>query len=681
MSSNLHASPHASMANAIRFLAADAVEAAASGHPGMPMGMADVATVLFTRYLKCNPADPDWADRDRFILSAGHGSMLLYAVHHLLGYKDMTLDALRQFRQLGAITAGHPEHGLAGGIDMTTGPLGQGLGASVGMALAERLLAKRFGKKLVDHRTWVMAGDGCLMEGISHEAIDLAGHLRLGKLTVFWDNNNISIDGATNLTTSSNAFYRFRSAGWHVQEIDGHDPDAIADAIDKAMLTKKPSMIACKTTIGYGAPNLAGTAKAHGAPLGETEVAATRKALGWQHPPFVIPDEIREAWQKAVAHSMPKYNDWKKHLDASPKRLAFTKTMANQHPKRLKVTMRAHIKQTKAERLNIATRQASGRTLEVINASTALTIGGSADLTGSNLTKTKGMTQVLGRSLTKREAAGAGKGTQYRGRYIHYGAREHGMVAAMNGMALHGGIVPYGGSFLVFTDYARPALRLAALMKQQIICVMTHDSIGLGEDGPTHQPIEHLAMLRATPNLYCFRPADAVEVAECWNVALALRHAPSVLALSRQATPSLRFESGYINMSKFGGYVLNSKRGHFMKRRHITLIATGTEVALAMAAAEALQAKHKVRAAVVSMPCQELFDAQPTGYRQKVLGDKPRIAIEAASGFGWDKYIGSNGAFIGMDSFGASAPKDDLYQHFGITTEAIIKLALAHVSG
>lgn len=670
---------HAAMANAIRFLAADAVEAAGSGHPGMPMGMADVATVLFSQYIKLNPSDPTWADRDRFVLSAGHGSMLHYAVNYLLGYKDMTLDAIRQFRQLGSITAGHPEHGLASGIEMTTGPLGQGLGAAVGMALAERLLAKRFGKKLVNHRTWVIAGDGCLMEGISHEAIDLAGHLRLNKLTVLWDNNAITIDGATKLATSSNQLQRFRAAGWYAQAVDGHDPKAIADALDNAISTKKPSMIACKTTIGYGAPNLGGTAKSHGSPLGEAEVAAVRKALGWQHPPFVVPDHILTAWRQVGTRSVGEYKNWQARVKASPRAKRFKNTLGLQHPRRLKGVLRDHIKKVKATSPHQATRQASLATLEVINHTTPLTVGGSADLTGSNLTQTSNL-QPIRAWRVKDKTDSKEKLRPYHGRYIHYGAREHGMLAAMNGMALHGGIVPYGGSFLVFTDYARASLRLAALMQQQVIAVMTHDSIGLGEDGPTHQPIEHLAMLRATPNLYCLRPADAVEVAECWEVALWLRAAPSVLALSRQKTPALRQEKGYINMCKLGGYILNSKRWNFMKRRDITLLATGTEVALAMAAAATLKEKHDIRAAVVSMPCQELFDQQDAVYRHRVLGTAPRIVIEAACRFGWDKYIGEGGGFIGMESFGASAPYEALYQHFGITEDAIVKMALQLVA-
>ena len=646
-------SPSLKMADAIRFLSMDAVQAAKSGHPGMPMGMADVATVLFSSFIKLNPRDPQWPDRDRFVLSAGHGSMLHYAINHLMGYADMTMDQLRNFRQMGAITAGHPEYGMATGIETTTGPLGQGLATSVGMALAERMMAGRFGANLVDHRTWVIAGDGCLQEGISHEAIDLAGHLKLGKLTVFWDDNAISIDGGTDLSTSTNQLARFRAAGWHVQEIDGHDHAAISDAITAAMASRKPSLIACKTTIGFGAPNLAGTAKTHGAPLGDEEIAATRKALGWDHPPFEIPADVMAAWGAAAERSLDEYQAWQGRLDASPKQKRFNAALAGEMPPKLTRALKAWRQQLMDEAPKLATRQSSQKALEVINAANDLTVGGSADLTGSNLTKTGDMTAVT-----------PGK---FKGRYIHYGIREHGMAAAMNGMALHGGMVPYGGTFLVFTDYARGAMRLSALMKQRVIYVMTHDSIGLGEDGPTHQPIEHLAMLRATPNINVFRPADAVEVAEAWEAALMSTETPSVLALSRQGTPTLRQGKAGENMVLRGGYVLQEASG----KRDATLIATGTEVAIACAAADLLKEQYALHVAVVSMPCQELFDQQDAAWRATVLGDAPRVAVEAASGFGWDRYTGEAGAFIGMNSFGESAPGPDLYEHFGLTAPAI----------
>ena len=644
---------HNNMANAIRFLTMDAVQAARSGHPGMPMGMADVTTVLFSRFIKINPANPAWPDRDRFVLSAGHGSMLHYAVNHLLGYEDMTMDQIRQFRQMGAITAGHPEYGMASGIETTTGPLGQGLATSVGMALAERMMAARFGAALVDHRTWVIVGDGCLQEGISHEAIDLAGHLRLGRLTVFWDDNSISIDGGTDLSTSTNQLSRFRAAGWHVQAVDGHDPQAIAEATEKAIANSRPSIIACKTTIGYGAPTLAGTSKTHGAPLGDAEIAGAREALSWPHPPFVIPDDVRAGWNMAAERSLDAYQEWQDRYAKSRKARRFDEAVEKSHPQKLWRELKILRQQFKTDQPNMATRQSSQKTLEVINAATSLTVGGSADLTGSNLTKTADTQPIMPR--------------QYKGRYVYYGVREHGMAAAMNGMSLHGGMVPYGGTFMVFSDYARGAMRLSALMRQQVIYVMTHDSIGLGEDGPTHQPIEHLAMLRATPNLYVFRPADAVEVAECWEAAMNITDAPSVLSLSRQGTPTLRNESSSLNKTLLGGYVLREPDG----KRDVTLIATGTEVTLAVDAADQM-AEQGIKAAVVSLPCWELFEQQDQAYRRKVLGRAPRIAVEAASGFGWDRYTSDPDAFIGMKSFGESAPAPKLYAHFDITVEHII---------
>ena len=648
------------MADAIRVLAMDAVEAAKSGHPGMPMGMADVATVLFSEFIKLNPQDPNWPDRDRFVLSAGHGSMLHYAVNHLLGYSDMTMEQIKQFRKLGSITAGHPEYGVAMGIETTTGPLGQGLATAVGMALAERIMAARFGAGIVDHRTWVIAGDGCLQEGISHEAIDLAGHLKLGRLTVLWDDNAISIDGATDLSTSINQLARFRASGWHVQSVDGHDCQAIREAVNAAIKSRKPSLIACKTTIGFGAPNLGGTAKTHGAPLGADEIAATRQALDWPHEAFVIPDEITSAWVKVGARSQNAYDDWQVRLQASAKRKRFEVALDGELPTKLTGAMKQLRKQIKTEAPALATRQSSQQVLEVINAATDMTIGGSADLTGSNLTKTDSMELV--------------KPNKWRGRYIHYGIREHGMAAAMNGIALHGGLIPYGGTFLVFTDYARGAMRLSALMKQRVIYVMTHDSIGLGEDGPTHQPVEHLAMLRATPNLFVFRPGDAVEVAEAWEAALMMRDAPSVLALSRQSTPTLRDEVGDENLVMKGGYILRAPSG----ARTATIIATGTELALAVAAADKLE-QQGVQVAVVSMPCWEIFDRQDEAYKLSVLGTAPRFAVEAAGGFGWEKYISDGDNFIGMKGFGESAPALALYEHFDITASAIVERVLKQV--
>lgn len=646
------------MADAIRVLAMDAVEAAKSGHPGMPMGMADAATVLFTNFIKINPDDSSWADRDRFILSAGHGSMLHYALNHLLGYEDMTIEALKSFRQIGAITAGHPEYGMAQGIETTTGPLGQGLATSVGMALAERMMAARFGDDLVDHRTWVIAGDGCLQEGISHEAIDLAGHLGLNRLTLLWDDNSISIDGKVSLSSSGNQLKRFEAAGWNVESVDGHDHDALHEAMQRTLTSDKPSLIGCRTTIGFGAPNLGGTAKTHGAPLGADEIAATRENLGWHDEPFVLPHDIKSAWRDAGKRSHQAHADWKKRLEASPMREAFIEALRGEMPAKFTDAMKSYKQKLQDEAPKMATRQASQKALAAINEATTLTIGGSADLTGSNLTKTDNMEPVV-------------KG-DYHGRYIYYGIREHGMAAAMNGIALHGGFVPYGGTFLVFSDYARGAIRLSALMRQRVIYVLTHDSIGLGEDGPTHQPIEHLAMLRATPNLAVFRPADAHETAVAWEMAISLKDMPSVLALSRQGTPYLQHEDNADDVLR-GGYVL--KEGAV--KRDITLLATGTEVALALSAAEKLAAEFSVKAAVVSLPCWEIFDRQDEAYRREVLGTAPRLGVEAAIGFGWDKYIGSEGGFVGMESFGESAPAPALYEHFGITVEAIVSKAVS----
>ncbi len=651
------------MANAIRALAMDSVQKANSGHPGMPMGMADVATVLFNRFINIDPADPKWPDRDRFILSAGHGSMLQYAIHHLVGYEDMGIEELQRFRQLGSRTAGHPEYGHAAGIEMTTGPLGQGLATAAGMAIAERMMAARFGRDLVDHYTYVLAGDGCLQEGISHEAIDLAGHLKLARLIVLWDDNRISIDGPTSLATSMNQPARFRAAGWNVIAVDGHDCEAVARAITKARASRKPTLIACRTVIGKGAPNLQGSEKTHGAPLGDGEIAATRTSIQWLHEPFTVPENILSAWRKIAARGAQARTDWAERLQASPRRMRFLAALDQDAGSTVSRRLAAFRKEHFSKATKVATRKASEMALAVINMASIKTIGGSADLTHSNLTITKGMSRI--------------RPGNFRGRYIHYGIREHGMAAAMNGIALHGGFIPYGGTFLCFADYARGAMRLSALMGQRVIYVMTHDSIGLGEDGPTHQPIEHLAMLRATPNLNVFRPADIIETAEAWELALATTGRPSVLALSRQALPMLREKRSHQNLSELGAYVLRETKG----RRDVTLMATGSEVQIAKAASDILAARHGVRAAIVSMPCWELFAEQDKAYRDSVLGDAPRIAVEAAARLGWDRWIGCDGAFIGMDSFGASAPAEDLYRHFSITPEAVASLALGKIAG
>ncbi|MEP9373976.1 transketolase [Mesorhizobium sp. KR1-2] len=646
------------MANAIRALAMDAVQKANSGHPGMPMGMADVATVLFRRFIKLDPSKPNWPDRDRFVLSAGHGSMLQYALHYLIGYPDMPIEQLQNFRQLGSRTAGHPEYGHALGIETTTGPLGQGISTAVGMAMAERMLAARHGADLVDHYTYVIAGDGCLQEGVSHEAIDLAGHLKLDRLIVFWDNNSISIDGPTSLSTSIDQPARFKAAGWDVQEIDGHDTNAIAAAIEHARNSDRPSLIACRTIIGKGAPHLQGSEKTHGAPLGEAEVTATRENIGWSWPPFVVPDEIVAAWREVAGRGEAARREWEARLAASPRRDGFQAAITGEIPAAVFEALDAFRKEHVEKATKVATRKASEMALSVINGATDLTVGGSADLTHSNLTITKGMNRLV-----------AG---DYSGSYVHYGIREHGMAAAMNGIALHGGFVPYGGTFLCFTDYARGAMRLSALMGQRVIYVMTHDSIGLGEDGPTHQPVEHLAMLRATPHLNVFRPADIIETAECWELALKTRDRPSVLVLSRQNLSMLQLSHSSENRSARGAYVLRETEGP----RAVTLIATGSEVEIAVAAAEKLKAERGIEAAVVSMPCWELFEAQDAAYRKSVLGTAPRVAVEAAARHGWDRWIGENGAFIGMTGFGASAPASDLYRHFNITPEAVAGAAL-----
>jgi transketolase len=646
------------MANALRALAMDAVEKAKSGHPGMPMGMADIATVLFGRFLNFDPTVPDWPDRDRFVLSNGHGSMLLYGLLHLTGYADMTIDELQHFRQLGSKTAGHPERGLATGIETTTGPLGQGIANSVGMALAERRLAAEFGDDVVNHRTYVFCGDGCLMEGISHEAISLAGHLRLNKLTVLWDNNSITIDGATSLSVSDNQITRFESHDWVTKQIDGHDHGEIAAALEWAQSQDRPSLIACKTIIGFGAPTKAGTAAVHGTALGAEEIKGARERLGWEYPPFVIPDDVQQWWHGVGARGAATRKDWEGRvakLDGM-KRSEFLRRRSGKLPADLGATIAGICEDFRLQNAKIATRQASGASLDALVPAVPELIGGSADLTPSNNTKAKGETEVTPGNFS--------------GRYIHFGIREMGMAAAMNGIAAHGGLIPYGGTFLTFTDYARGAIRLSALMEVGVIYVMTHDSIGLGEDGPTHQPVEHLAALRAIPHLNVFRPGDAVETAECWQLALENRHAPSILALTRQALPLLRTEAHAENRSAQGAYVLAEADGE----RQVTLLATGSELPIAALARDALMAQG-IRVALVSMPCWKLFEAQDEKYRSAVLGSAPRVGVEAAVRFGWDRWLGERSAFVGMSSFGASAPIEALYPHFGITAEKVAEAA------
>ena len=645
------------LANCIRALTIDAVNAANSGHPGAPMGMADAATVLFRNHLKFDAANPDWPDRDRFVLSNGHASMLLYSLLHLTGYQDMTLDQIRNFRQWGAITAGHPEYGHAKGVETTTGPLGQGLATAVGMALAERALAGEFGDDLVDHRTWVMLGDGCLQEGIGQEAISLAGHLGLGKLIVLYDDNSITIDGPTSVSFSEDIPARFKACGWHVQSCDGHDGRALNAAMEAAKAeTGKPSLIAMKTIIGFGSPNRAGSYSVHGSPLGKDEGALTREALGWSHDAFVIPDDLAAEWREIGVRGDADREAWEARLAASPKAAALTQRLSGDLPEGYDAAVTAAREALFAAPKKAATRKASQMALEALTPAVPAMIGGSADLTGSNLTRV----QAVDTQFT-REAPG---------RYIGYGVREFGMAAAMNGLNLHGGVIAYGGTFLVFSDYARNAIRLSALMGVGTIYVMTHDSIGLGEDGPTHQPVEHLASLRAIPGLTVLRPADTVETLEAWDIAIRNRNVPSLLALSRQDVPQLRTEAGSENLTAKGAYVIRQ----FSEGRDVTLIATGTEVAIAVEAAEALAAEG-MAVAVVSMPSWELFEAQDADYRAQVLGTAPRIAVEAAGKFGWTRYVATEDDVIGMTGFGASAPIDRLYQEFGITPEAIIARA------
>jgi transketolase len=646
---------HSDLANAVRALAMDAVEAAKSGHPGLPMGAADVATVLFAKFLKYDAAEPRWPDRDRFVLSAGHGSMLLYALLHLTGVEGVTIEELRRFRQLESKTPGHPECFMTPGVETTTGPLGQGIATAVGMALAERMLAAEYGPEVVDHHTYVLASDGDLMEGVSHEAIALAGHLRLAKLVVLWDDNGISIDGPLSLSDSVDQAKRFEAAGWRALKVDGHDPDAVARAIRKAQKSDRPTLIACKTTIGYGAPKKAGTSKAHGEPLGAEELAGAKSALGWDGAPFEVPEDIRKGWARAGKRGARERKAWRERLNALPaeRRAEFERRIKGDLPAALAEAVAALKSRLAAEPQAVATRKASEIALEVVTEAVPELVLGSADLTPSNNTKTKNLAVI---------APGS-----FGGRYIHYGIREHGMAAAMNGLSLHGGFRPAGATFLVFTDYARPAIRIAALSGIPAIYVMTHDSIGLGEDGPTHQPVEHLAALRAMPNLRVFRPADAVETAECWQLALERRDGPTLLALTRQALPQVRKEAGDGNLCARGAYEISPPEG----KAKATIFASGSEVEIALGAQKLLSGRG-MAARVVSVPSLDLLLAQPEPIRREIVGDAPvKVAVEAAVRFGWDALIGPNGLFVGMNGFGASAPYKDLYRHFGITAEAV----------
>ncbi|MDO8606632.1 MAG: transketolase [Phaeospirillum sp.] len=651
----------AEMANAIRFLSMDAVEKAKSGHPGMPMGMADVATVLFSRFMKFDAKAPKWADRDRFVLSAGHGSMLLYSLGYLTGFEDLDIEQLKNFRQMGYRTAGHPEFGHVSIADTTTGPLGQGITNAVGFALAEKMQAARHGKGVVDHYTYVIAGDGCLMEGISHEAISMAGHWGLEKLIVLWDDNHICIDGDTAVSVSDDQLARFSASNWDVCRVDGHDHEAIAKAIEAARQSLRPSLIACKTVIGYGAPTKAGSEKTHGAPLGAEEIAGARAKLNWPHAPFEIPTNVLNAWRIAGARGSSERAAWDKRLAAHPAKAEFERTNAGKLPESWKQAVSDFKRKASTEQPKWATRKSSQEVLEALTAAIPEMIGGSADLTHSNLTITKST-----KSVTP---------SDFSGRYIHYGVREHGMAAVMNGLALHGGFIPYGGTFLIFANYLWPALRMSAMMDQRVIYVLTHDSIGLGEDGPTHQPIETVAALRATPNVLVFRPCDPVETMEAYEAALENSTGPSVMALSRQNLPTLRTEHTDENRTARGAYVMSEAKG----KRQVTILATGSEVSLAMDA-QKLLADKGIGAAVVSMPCWELFERQPKEYRASVLGEGTvRVAVEALGTFGWERWVGENGAIIGMSGFGASAPAEKLYEHFGITAGAVADAALARL--
>jgi len=647
------------LSNALRFLSIDAVQKANSGHPGLPMGMADVATVLFKYYLRFNPKNPSWIDRDRFILSAGHGSMLLYSLLYLTGYKSVSLKDIQNFRQLNSICAGHPEYEKNTGIETTTGPLGQGLSNAVGLAMAEEILKKRFGTKLFDHKTYVIASDGDLMEGISHEAMSLAGHLKLKNLIVFFDNNKISIDGSTDLSVSDNYKKRFESYGWFFQEINGHNEKEISKAIKKTLRSNKPNLISCKTIIGYGSPNKAGKASAHGSPLGNEEIELVRKKLKWKHKPFEIPKEIINEWRQIGSKGILEEEKWNSRFNKQSKKIKddLTRIINNKLPDDFDKTFQELKKKIFDLKPNLATRQSSANVLEEITKILPELIGGSADLSGSNNTKTKNSLII--------------KPSNFKGNYIHYGVREHGMAGIMNGLALHGGIIPYGGTFLIFLDYCKPSLRLSALMGQKVIYVFSHDSIGLGEDGPTHQPIEHFAHLRAIPNLNVFRPADTIETLECWEIALKSSTTPSVIALSRQKIPFVTEELSKKNMSSLGGYELKKNTSN----SEITLISSGSEVQIAIEAFKKLK-EININSKVVSMPCQELFDKQPSEYREKVIEkNSKKISIEAGSIFGWEKYVSSDGISLGVKSFGKSAPANVLYQDFNLTSDNVVKIA------
>lgn len=636
------------MANTIRFLAADAINKSNSGHPGMPLGMADVATVLFGEYIKLNPEAPKWFDRDRFVLSAGHGSMLLYSLLYLTGYKDITLDDIKDFRQFGSKTAGHPEYGHLEGIDMTTGPLGQGISSAIGMALAERMINAKYGDKLCNHYTYVIAGDGCLMEGISEEAASLAGHLKLNKLIVFWDNNNITIDGTVDKASSTNQLMRFEAMGWNTISINGHDYQEIRQAIEQAQKSDKPTLIACRTTIGFGAPNKAGTSKCHGSPLGEEETALMRQKLNWSYGPFEVPEDSLQMWRQTQNRNKEEYNQWVQ--DAQAAGTEFHDFIANKLPKGWNDALNAVKQQAIAEKTKVATRKASEMCLKAIVPHVPEIVGGSADLAASNLTFVEGLKTVTA--------------NDYHGNNIMYGIREHAMGAIMNGMALHGGAIPYGGTFFVFSDYMRPSIRLAALMGIRVVYVLTHDSIGVGEDGPTHQPIEHLASYRAMPNILTFRPCDVVETAEAWELALEEEHRPSILALSRQGLPLLR-QSAEENLTAKGAYIISPAQ----KERQATIIATGSEVSIAVEAQKKLL-EQNIDVAVVSMPCMELFEEQSMHYQMDVLGNKPVISMEAAATFGWNRFAQRT---IGIDTFGASGPANELYEHFGLTSDNLVE--------
>ena len=654
---------HAGMANAIRFLSMDAVQKANSGHPGLPMGAADVATVLFSKFMKFDPKMPDWPDRDRFVLSAGHGSMLLYSLLYLLGYEDIDIKQIKRFRQLGSKTAGHPEYGHAAGIETTTGPLGQGIANAVGMAIAERKLADEFGEEIVDHRTYCLVGDGCLMEGISHEAITLAGHLKLNKLIVLWDDNRISIDGPLSLADSTDQIARFDACNWNSISVDGHNPEEISNALEEAQSSDKPVMIACRTNIGFGSPNKAGTASAHGAPLGDEEIALTRKALGWKAKPFHVPSEVLDDWRIIGLRSSQKRKEWEKRFCTIDSELKgeFQRRMRGDLPSTLEPAIADFKKLLAEEKPKKATRQSSQMALEAINGIVVEAIGGSADLTGSNNTKTSQTSSITP--------------DDFSGRYIHWGVREHAMAAAMNGMALHGGVIPYSGGFLIFSDYCRASIRLAALMGIRVIHVLTHDSIGLGEDGPTHQPVEHLASLRAIPNLLVMRPADTMETAECWQLALESQSAPSAIALTRQALVAVRTQYNAENRCACGAYELNAASDTAI----VSLFASGSEVEIALEASAMLE-QEGIAARVVSVPCVELFEAQSHRYQTNLIGDAQiNVAIEAGVRQGWDRFIGKDGIFIGMSSFGGSAPAGELYDHFGITAQAVVKAVKASI--